>query len=447
MNYLIQLTEQQVSAFQYFLDTLYGAVMLFIFAQVSPKVKNILSFGILVLCSYSLVLCTILFKNVANIGFFYTLFVHIPFILFFILVFKKKTIVVLIAHFLIYSILSSRYFFGNLFKFLFSFFGSHIQEAIATRIGWIVSAPFLVIASIYLFGRRFPLLGSEDRTEQRLLLGSLGLAYIVIQILHISSLFQNQIEILLLSFIFFILLYSFLLSVCFYSSIIKEAEIIKTQNTAYSLQTEGLFLLNEAITNYLESTARLRHDQRHLLNILDSHANKGDLSAIKRLINKNLEVINASPQRVTGDEIIDSILTLFIKRASEFKIHIEIQGSSLLEIPISHDDLSLLLSNSLENAINATQLVSEDYRQVLLNVTKNKDTGTIALLIQNPCVNPVTFSQDGLPQSLRGETHGYGTRSMRLIVSKYNGLCSFSTEENFFIFRAVFFHAQKIKGD
>lgn len=358
---------------------------------------------------------------------------------YFIFVFKKPVSLVFIAHFLTYTILSSRFFFGNLSLFLALKWDLQIEAAIAIRLGWIISGPFLVILTLYLFAWRFPILSSSDKVERRLLLFSLGALYCIIQLTHFSGFFKEDIRTLLLSGVFSLLLFSFLLSICLYSAIIKEAEEIKRQNTAYSLQMEGLALLNEAITTHLEKTARLRHDQRHLLTLLDLHAQKNDIVSIKNLIGKNLEDFVMSFNRITGDDVIDGILTLYINRARAKHILIDIQGLSLLDLPLSRDDLSLLLSNTFENAIEATQFVEEDFRHIVLSLTKNNETGTLALLIQNPYEGGVLFSREGLPLSAKGEMHGYGTRSMRYIVSKYQGICTFSTEEKNFIFRAAFF--------
>lgn len=228
-----------------------------------------------------------------------------------------------------------------------------------------------------------------------------------------------------------------------YSSIVKKAEAIKTRNAAYSIQTEGLALLTEAMSSYIQNTARIRHDQRHLLTLINLHSNNGNLHAIQDLVKEHLAVFDTSPVRDTGDDILDGLLTLFRKRAEAYSIVIDVSGNNLLDIPVHRDDLCLLLSNCFENAIESTKTVPVDSRRITVSIARKTDTGTIALLVRNPCDKSVSFGKNGDPISHRGDSHGFGTISMKMIVAKYNGLSSFSVEENYFFFRAVFFCGSK----
>lgn len=439
MNLLLSLTEQMVSAFQYFLDTLLGGLMFFTFSQVPVTKKNVVSMTLLSFITYLCVLVIIVTKNQANIGILYTLCVHLPFILWFLFVFKVPVSIVFISHFLTYAILSSRLFFGNLSLQLLQAYIPEINSAIATRIGWILSGPLVVFSALYFLAHRFPDLVSQNRSERWLLLTTLGGIYILIQLVHLNGLGEKKIDTLIVSLIFSIFLFSFIISVCMYSAKAKEADEIKERNTAYSIQTEGLALLTATMSDYLQNTARLRHDHRHFLTLIGLYSQTGNLQEISNLVKETLEVFDTAPPRVTGDDILDGIISLFRKRADTHRVHIILTGNSLLELPISRDDLCLMLCNCLENAIEGAKSSSVAIRQVTISVARKKDTGTIALLVQNPCSKTVEFSKNGIPLSHKGESHGFGTRSIKLIVDKHKGLCNFSVEQDMFSFRAVFF--------
>lgn len=53
--------------------------------------------------------------------------------------------------------------------------------------------------------------------------------------------------------------------------------------------------------------------------------------------------------------------------------------------------------------------------------------------IKNPFNNAVMF--DGNMPRSKQENHGYGTRSMAAIVTKYDGVYSFTIEDGDFVFR------------
>ncbi|MNP57231.1 hypothetical protein D3C76_1520410 [compost metagenome] len=105
---------------------------------------------------------------------------------------------------------------------------------------------------------------------------------------------------------------------------------------------------------------------------------------------------------------------------------------------ISPTHLYSLLSNAIENALEAVTLVSNDNKRTL-SISIGKENGVIAIHVTNYFDSELTIS-DQLPQTIKHDKnrHGFGIKSMRHIAEQYNGTLSFHTEEDIFYLHIYF---------
>ena len=92
-----------------------------------------------------------------------------------------------------------------------------------------------------------------------------------------------------------------------------------------------------------------------------------------------------------------------------------------------------ILSNALDNAVNAQLLLPPEKRRIRL-MLKCSD-GKLLLSVKNPIGQPVIFA-NGLPISSK-MGHGYGTQSIRYMTERLGGNCQFSQQKDMFILRVV----------
>jgi sensor histidine kinase regulating citrate/malate metabolism len=131
----------------------------------------------------------------------------------------------------------------------------------------------------------------------------------------------------------------------------------------------------------------------------------------------------------TGNEALDTILT-------EKRLLCEGEGITLTCMADGHaldflapSELYALFGNALDNAIEATRQVPEGGRSISLGVRRVGDM--VSIHVENTCVGQASFA-DGLPQTtkLTGDgtrdttNHGIGTRSMRALAERYDGIFS-----------------------
>ena len=91
------------------------------------------------------------------------------------------------------------------------------------------------------------------------------------------------------------------------------------------------------------------------------------------------------------------------------------------------NDLAILLSNLLENAIKAAKSQVSD--ENLLKVKIQHSGNQCVLEISNFCNESIQFDKDGLPLT-SAEGHGIGMLSLRAFVKKYDAYVDFSQFDN-----------------
>lgn len=101
------------------------------------------------------------------------------------------------------------------------------------------------------------------------------------------------------------------------------------------------------------------------------------------------------------------------------------------DIPVSENDLCVLLSN----ALHACQQRKEKGLSVWIEVSAYEKNGKLYLQFANTCEGDITFYH-GVPVT-NDPGHGIGVRSICAIVERCGGMYSFSVEGEQFILRIV----------
>ena len=193
---------------------------------------------------------------------------------------------------------------------------------------------------------------------------------------------------------------------------------------------EQIVLLNEAQSQ----TAVYQHDMRHHMLLLKGFLDAEKYEQAEAYICKvqaDLEAIN--PKRFCENETVNLLCTSFMKKAERMDVRLQVQVNLPQEISISDTEFCSVVSNGLENALNAAAKVETTRRWVEFNcnIKQNK----LLLEIQNPYEGEVIL-RDGLPVSVKAE-HGYGCQSIRAITEKNRGLCAFEPKDGLFVMQVI----------
>ena len=100
-------------------------------------------------------------------------------------------------------------------------------------------------------------------------------------------------------------------------------------------------------------------------------------------------------------------------------------------------DILSLFSNMIDNAVESIQRENEERREINLNIVGHDDITIITCT--NPFSGHLQIKDERILTSKENYfEHGYGLRSIRYIVSRYNGSIKINTEGGEFTLRIYF---------
>ena len=100
-------------------------------------------------------------------------------------------------------------------------------------------------------------------------------------------------------------------------------------------------------------------------------------------------------------------------------------------------DLSVLIGNALDNAIEGVSKI-EDPEKRLIHISVSRQKSFVRLRVENCCEEEVRFA-GGLPVTRKdARYHGYGMKSIRSVVEKYEGSLTVKAQDGWFELRILF---------
>ncbi len=205
---------------------------------------------------------------------------------------------------------------------------------------------------------------------------------------------------------------------------ISQAALNQELDTA----AEQLVLLNETQTQ----AAVYRHDMRHHLNMLSGYLAEGKTAQAEdyiRDIQAGIEAI--TPRRYCENEAVNLLCSSFAGKAERMGVRLEVEAGLPETLSLPDTELCALISNGLENALNAAAGTEDKWVEFFCGIQANK----LLVEIKNSYCGQVTL-RDGLPVSNR-QGHGYGCYSIKTIAERCHGMYSFQPEDGVFTLRVV----------
>lgn len=207
-----------------------------------------------------------------------------------------------------------------------------------------------------------------------------------------------------------------------------EQELIML-NQSMTLQAENIRSLEKSYRAQRSATHEFKHRLQTIYDLLD----RGEIEHAKDYI-QQLQITQTSRIFVvnTKHPIIDAILNDKYHTAKENAIEMRFKVNDLSKLTIGTDALVVMLSNLLDNAIEAC-LRLPDNRAIECKVLLN-NTFFVSIRNSSP---PVTIINDTIETTKKPEReHGFGLAGVRQIVDQLNGEHAMNYSDNWFQFAA-----------
>lgn len=174
------------------------------------------------------------------------------------------------------------------------------------------------------------------------------------------------------------------------------------------------------------------HDLKHQLAAMDKEGQKKLSEDIQPVI----DAYDSSFR--TGNVALDVVLTRENFNCKEKNVKLTCVANGACLTFMSEVDVYSLFGNILDNAIEATEKL-EDPEKRVISLTVAQEGYFVNIHAENYYSDKLTFT-DGLPETTKLDTvyHGYGLKSIRMLVQKYDGSLKIGTNEDRFVLDILF---------
>lgn len=129
------------------------------------------------------------------------------------------------------------------------------------------------------------------------------------------------------------------------------------------------------LSRAIEETRRLRHDLRHHLNVLSALSAlnaQGNQEEIGGYLKRYGTVYDRlEKQLFSGDPVVDSVLEYYLAQAGEDGVSVERRISLKGPTGMEAMDMTVLLGNCLENALEALRELPEEERRLSIEIVRS----------------------------------------------------------------------------
>lgn len=423
---------QLLEIMNYTLLLFFGSIVSVSFAGYEKTFKNRKAIALLVLMILSLQLTSYYLAGLTITAKLYPLITHVPNVLFIERYLKKPRSIAIVSVLTAYLCCQPPNWFGVSMDFFWnSTVAFHIgyslglmimfyliKRYVASSVNRVMSYSF---RSLYLFGS-FPLLYYAFDYATTIYTGFLySGAKIVVEFFP---------SVLSLFYIVFIIAYS---------NEMQKRNRLELDNLLLEAKSKQAANEISTLQQVQNQTAIYRHDMRHHLSLLYSFLESGDSEkAMEYIRQMQSDIDGIVPTRYCENTTINLILSAFATKAEQKGVTPDIEAVVPESLPFPDTEICTLLANGLENAVTAASSGPESDLETHPSVVRAKchvHKGNLLILIENTLHEQAEI-KNGLPYTDK-EGHGFGVKSITMLVDRYKGYYSFSANEGLFTLKIV----------
>lgn len=206
---------------------------------------------------------------------------------------------------------------------------------------------------------------------------------------------------------------------------------LQQENQLLSMQQQRYESLKAAI----EEARQARHDLRHQLCQLAALAEEGNLEKIKAYLSGAVSRIPSLEMHFCENRAADSVVGYYCALAKREQIPFSVQIDLPECLPVDEINLCLVLSNLLENALEASLRTAPARRRIKL--TAYLHDNSLALIQVENTYDGVIREKGGVFQSSKRKGDGVGLQSVRHIAEKSGGVSTVTYQDGVFCVKVM----------
>ncbi len=192
------------------------------------------------------------------------------------------------------------------------------------------------------------------------------------------------------------------------------------------------------LLNKHQQLQELRHDSRKHFETVAGLLKNGHTNDALAYAQQQSGKLALTAVVQTGVPLLDTILTLKAEQAQQAGVQFESYVSVQLQPEnIALDDLASLLTNGLDNALEAVQNIEEPRRRKIW-CRLVQDGSYLHITVRNTVARPVVIAGNTIATTKADKKlHGFGMGIIKRITEKYNGSYQFSCQHNVFTLKIM----------
>lgn len=423
---------QLLEIMNYTLLLSFGSIVSVSFAGYEKTVRNRKAILLLVLLILSLQLTSYFMAGLAVTARLYPLITHVPNVLFIEHFMKKPRSIAIVSVLTAYLCCQPPNWFGVSMGFLWN-------NTVAFHIGYSLG----LLIMFYLINRFVASSVNQVISYSHrslFLFGSFPLLYYVFDYtttIYTGFLYSGAK--IVVEFFPSVLSMFYIIFIIAYCNEMQKRNRLKLDNLMLETKFEHAANVIFTLQQVQNQTAIYRHDMRHHLALLYSFLKAGEPEKAMEYIRQTQnEIDSITPVRYCENITINLILSAFATKAEQKGVALNIDAVVPESLPFPDTEICTLLANGLENAVAAAASGSESDRESnppIVRINCHVHKNNLLMLIENTLYGQAEI-KNGLPYTHK-EGHGFGVKSIAMLVDRHKGYYSYSVNEGVFILKIV----------
>lgn len=218
---------------------------------------------------------------------------------------------------------------------------------------------------------------------------------------------------------------------------IMEREAKMHENKVFQIQAKNQLEIYRSISENFDIQKRKTHEYKNQISCIESLLNKKQYQKLEEYVKKIYGSLNNEPDVInTNNVIVNAILNTKYQEAEAKGIVFVFRVNDLSELKIKDEDVVTILSNLLNNAIEACE-TCEDKKVIKFKFFKEDDMIIIAvkntfnydLIYENGEIKSTKTSGD--------DEHGVGIKNVIKSIEKYGGAYVIEDKNKEFFFSII----------
>ena len=200
--------------------------------------------------------------------------------------------------------------------------------------------------------------------------------------------------------------------------------ILIQENQVYNKQIE---MMNQSMSNI----KGLEHDMKNHVLMLQAMHNDQNAEEFHAYVNKLLDEMNGVHYFIdSGNFLVDSIVNLKLQALESEDVEIRLNVDIPMNLEIIPFNLTTIMGNLLDNAVNAVkQTIGE--KRLVLNIDYSK--GSFILLLDNSYSRNLMIEKGRFKSNKKNNvSHGIGLARVEKIVNQYDGTLQINYTQDVF---------------